>query len=257
MCPRFVVCVWLLIGSAWADENDIVEKAQAAYVGGEFVQAFESLSHVPGLLAVIPRLDRPQHGKRAEIFFDLGRIQIASGDTAGARLALVEAFNFDPGVNKGIMTIGRDRAFEETRALLLGMRRLHRTQELQKTTFWGAAGRSLLFPGWGQIYRGRKKRGYGFMSTTAALAAIWFVADRSYRSANNGYQNTRLDDLILTERTATGGNSDQFTDKFKRAESRASRANLALGVLAAVWVSGVFDHLVVGPAHVSFSVPIR
>ncbi len=262
MCHRFVrcVCVWLLIGSAWADEDvpgEIIEKAQAAYTNGEFMHAFESLSHVPGLLGIIPKLDRPEAGKRAGIFFDLGRIQIASGDTMGARLALVEAFNLDPSVSKGMMTIDRDRAFIETRALLVGMRRLHRNQTLQKTTFWGAAGRSLLFPGWGQIYRGRKKRGYGFMGTAAALTAVWFVTDRSYRSAYDKYQNTRLDDLMLDQRTADVGASDQFSENFKRAESRASRANLALGVLAVVWLSGILDHLVVGPAHVSFSVPIR
>ena len=95
------------------------------------------------------------------------------------------------------------------------------------------------------------------MGTTAALAAVWFVTDRSYRSVYDTYQKTRFSDLIHDQRVQSGGNSDPFTERFKRAESRASRANFTLGMLAAVWLSGVLDHLVVGPAQVSFSVPIR
>ena len=85
--------------------REIVEKAQTAYRAGDYASAFETLSHLPSLLGVVPLFDRPQQSRRAEIFFDLGRIHMASGDTSGARLALVEAFYLDPEVNKGIMSI--------------------------------------------------------------------------------------------------------------------------------------------------------
>ena len=57
------------------------------------------------------------------------------------------------------MNLDEDRALADTRAMIAGMRRKARQQALGKTTFWGAAGRSLLLPGWGQMYRGHKKRG--------------------------------------------------------------------------------------------------
>lgn len=250
------VLFWLTMGSAWADDREIIEKAQAAYHAGDYAGAFETLSHLPSLLGVVPLLDRSQQGRRAEIFFDLGRIHMASGDTARARLALVEVFRLDPEANMGIMDIGPDRALADTRALLSDMRRITRRQTLGETTFWGAAGRSLLLPGWGQLYRGHKKRGYGFMGAAAVLAAAWLVTDISYRSAYNTYRGTRLNDLQLGQRIA-GTNSDVFTQNFERAQSRAGRANLALGLLAAVWLSSVLDHLVVGPAQVSLSVPIN
>ena len=252
--------VWVLfclaVGSAWADDRNIVEKAQTAYRAGDYAGAFEALSHLPNLLGVVPLLDRPQQNRRAEIFFDLGRIHMASGDTSRARLALVEALHLNPEVNKGIMNIGTDQALTDTRALLLGMHHKTLRQTLGKTTFLGAAGRSLLLPGWGQLYRGHKKRGYGFMGVSAVLAAAWFVTDISYRSAYNTYRGTRLSDLRLDQRIA-GTDSDVFTQNFERAQSRAGRANLVLGLLAAVWISNVLDHLVIGPAQVSLSVPIK
>ena len=94
------------------------------------------------------------------------------------------------------------------------------------------------------------------MGASAALAAIWFVTDMSYRSAYNTYRGTRLSDLRLDQRIA-GTDSDVFTQNFERVKSRAGRANLALGLLAAVWLSSVLDHLVIGPAQVSLSVPIK
>ena len=252
--------VWVLfclaMGSAWADDREIIERAQAAYRAGDYAGAFETLSHLPSLLGVVPLFDRPRQSRRAEIFFDLGRIHLASGDTTRARLALVEAFHLDPEANKGIMDIPPDQALADTRALLLGMRLKTMRQTLEKTTFWGAAGRSLLLPGWGQLYRGHKKRGYGFMGASAMLAAAWFVTDISYRSAYNTYRGTRLSNLQLDQRIA-GTDTDAFTQNFERAKSRAGRANLALGLLAAVWLSSVLDHLVIGPAQVSLSVPIK
>ena len=258
MYHSLFVCVlfFLTMGSARADDREIIEKAQAAYRAGDYASAFETLSHLPSLLGVVPLFDRPQQSRRAEIFFDLGRIHIAAGDTTRARLVLVEVFRLDPEVNKGIMDIPSDQALADTRTLLSDMHRKTLRQTLGKTTFWGAAGRSLLLPGWGQLYRGHKKRGYVFMGASAVLAAAWLVTDISYRSAYNTYRGTRLSDLQLGQRIS-GTNSDVFTQNFERAQSRAGRANLALGLLAAVWLSSVLDHLVIGPAQVTLSVPIN
>ena len=258
MYRSLLICVLfcLALGSARADDREMIESARAAYRAGDYAAAFETLSHLPSLLGVVPLFDRPQQSQRAEIFFDLGRIHMASGDTTRARLALVEAFHLDPDANKGIMDMTPDQALADTRALLLAMRRKTLRQTLEKTTFWGAAGRSLILPGWGQVYRGRKKRGYGFMGASAVLAAAWLVTDISYRSAYHTYRGTRLSELQLGQPIA-GTDSDAFTRNFERVESRAGRANLVLGLLAAVWLSSVLDHLVIGPAQVSLSVPIK
>ena len=93
------------------------------------------------------------------------------------------------------------------------------------------------------------------MGTSAVLAAAWLVTDISYRSAYHTYRGTRLGDLRLDRRDA--GSDDVFTQNFERVESRAGRANLVLGLLAAVWLSSVLDHLVIGPAQVSLVVPIK
>ena len=68
--------VWMLfcltLGSAWADDREIIEKAQTAYRAGDYAGAFETLSHLPSLLGVVPLLDRPQQSRRAEIFLIWG-----------------------------------------------------------------------------------------------------------------------------------------------------------------------------------------
>lgn len=258
MCLRSMLiclCVFAPVAALSQEFDARLKSVETAYRTGDYDSASQTLSHLPGLLGVVPVLDRPKQRERAAIFFSLGRVHMATGDTARARLSLVEAFRLYPQIDRGIAKLDGDRALADTQALIAGMRRSVRQQALEKTTFWGAAGRSLLLPGWGQLYRGHKKRGYGFMGTSAALAAVWFIADRSYRSAYNTYRHTRIDDLNLARRGPDAG-PDAFTQNFERAQSRAKRANLALGLLAAVWVSGVLDHLVIGPARVSFVVEI-
>ena len=258
MCRNLIlICLGVFApAAALAQASDArLKSVEMAYRTGDYAGAYQTLSQLPGLLGVVPVLDRPTQRDRAQIFFSLGRIHMALGDTARARLSLVEAFHLYPEADKGIVNLDEDRALAATRALIAGMRRRVRQQALHRTTSWGAAGRSLLLPGWGQLYRGHKKRGYGFMGASAALAAVWFAADRSYRSAYKTYRKTRRNDLNLAQRGADAG-TDAFTQNFERAQSRSNRANLALGLLAAVWVSGVLDHLVIGPAQVSLVVRI-
>ncbi|NOZ56392.1 MAG: hypothetical protein GXO73_06345, partial [Calditrichaeota bacterium] len=48
----------------------------------------------------------------------------------------------------------------------------------------GAAWRSLLLPGWGHLYRGEKRFGYGVLGTTVVLASatvVFFVKGKSAR----------------------------------------------------------------------------
>ena len=258
MCRKTILicmCAFAPIAALAQGFDARLKSVETAYRTGDYDSAHRALSLMPGLLGVVPVLDRPKQRDRAAIFFSMGRIHLATGDTARAWLALVEAFRLYPQIDRGIAQLDEDHALAATRAMIAHMRRNVRQRALGKTTFWGAAGRSLLLPGWGQFYRGHKKRGYGFLGTSAALAAVWFAADRSYRSAYKTYRNTRLNDLNLAQRGADAG-KDAFTQNFERAQSRAKRANLALGLLALVWVSGVLDHLVIGPAQVSLVVKI-
>ena len=188
------ILFFLMMGSAWADDREIIEEAQTAYRAGDYASAFETLSHLPNLLGVVPLFDRPQQSQRAEIFFDLGRMHMASGDTARARLALVEAFYLHPEVNRGIMDILPDQALADTRALLLGMRLKMRQQTLEKTTFWGATSRSLILAGLGTSVPRAQKTGIclygGFGSARGDLACDRYILSQrvSYLSRHTSWR---------------------------------------------------------------------
>ncbi|MBT3604283.1 MAG: hypothetical protein HOE48_07040 [Candidatus Latescibacteria bacterium] len=236
--------------------REVIARAEAAYLQKDFDKAFEVLSELPELLGVVPLLDQPKNKDRAEIFFDLARIRLAQNDTAQARAILDYIFVLDREARKGVLDLDTDDAYEQTRNQLAVLRKVERQRNLSSTTLMGAAGRSLVFPGWGQLYRGHRKRAFAFMGATAAAAIYWFVADKAYQTAYNAYRSTRVGELNLEGRSGTTTDAFPFRERFENAQAKASRANMALGILASVWLAGVFDHVIVGPAHLGVVVPI-
>ena len=266
MCRSFLTVFPLvfsvLVPLAAAEEalpvaQSTLEEVTSAYTAGDFALAFSELASVPGILAVAPIFDAPEPRERARIFFDLGRIRLAAGDTTRARIVLTQVFTLDPHARKGLLQLPSDAALDRTQAFLSRLRKQAYNQRLRLSSRWGGAFRSLVVPGWGQMYRGHKKKGYLIMGVTAGLAAAWAISDQSYRSAYRAYRNTRIEDLALGRRTGADSDPLPFKTRYERAESRARRADIALAMLAAVWISSVFDNLVVGPAQLSIVAPIR
>lgn len=253
----FLVVICLPTGLLAQEINDNTRREiERAYNANNYEQAAKLISEVPGLLGVIPLLDQPKSENRAQIFFDLARIRFAQNDTAQAHTILAYVFALDPNSDAGFMDVGSDSALEQTQERLAQMRQSQRESELASTTFWGAAGRSMVLPGWGHFYKGRKKRAYMFIGATAAAALYWFVADQNYKNAYNTYRSTQIGELNLNQRSGSPTDLNPFQTRFEKAESKAKSANVALGILAGIWLAGVFDHAVVGPAQLSVEVPI-
>lgn len=258
--PVFFIIIFLGImgGEAQCGElpPDTKARAEAAYLQQEYDEAFRVLAETPGLLGVVPILDQPKDKARAEIFFDLARIRLAQKDTAQARAILDYIFQLDREARKGALDLAEDHAYLETRSQLSKLRKRERQNNLSSTTFMGAAGRSLVLPGWGQLYRGHRKRAFAFMGVTAAAAVYWFSADKAYKNAYDAYRATQVGELRVEDRTGTSSDAFPFQERFENAQSKASRANMALGILAGVWLAGVFDHVIIGPAHLGVEIPI-
>jgi hypothetical protein len=87
--------------------------------------------------------------------------------------------------------------------------------------------RSAVFPGWGQRYRGYRKRGYMMIGLTAASIAYAVVADNTYRDARDAYDRA-------SEGAEFNNLHTDFTDK-------SDRADLAIGFVAAAWLLNVID----------------
>ncbi|MDA0711465.1 MAG: hypothetical protein O3B73_14795, partial [bacterium] len=108
---------FVFVSSAVAEEvpAEILRRAEDAYRGGDFAGAFSVLSEIPGLLGVVPLLDQPKARVRAEIFFDLARIQIARKDTFRAKSILTHVFALDKDAAHGILDLSSDKALSQTR----------------------------------------------------------------------------------------------------------------------------------------------
>ena len=234
-----------------------VERAATAYTAGDYQLALVCLSNIDGLLSVAPIFDRVRGEERERILFDLARCRYAVGDSTGAREVLCELFRNDPGQSKGEMDVGRDAALG---AVLDEMRRLRRNYQqarINETSAFKAGLRSAILPGWGQSYRGRKRRGRFLLGSAGILAAVWVVADRSYKSALTTYRRTSEIDLSLPSRTGSADDPNPFQERFEAAESRASTARTVGMAFAAVWAYSVLENLVLQPGRVALTIPIE
>ena len=239
-----------------ASAQEAVDSAGDAYRAGKYDQALSRLSNLEGLLEVAPIFDRLQGEERERVLFELARCRFALGDSSGAQLVLGELYRCDPRQSKGAMDVQRDAPMDKVLDGLRTLRRRHQQEQINETSPVKAAARSLVIPGWGQQYRGRKGRGRFLMVSAGVVAAGWFLADRSYRSALDGYRLTSDLDLSLPARTGGPGDPNPFEERFSKVESRASTAR-ALGLmLASIWVYSVVENIVIQPGRVAVTVPL-
>ena len=239
-----VLALILMLGygavGAEAVSQEVIDRATAAYVAGDYNIAFATLSHLPGFLGAVPLFDHPDnHKTRAQIFFDLGRMRLAVGDTTGARLALTRAIALDAHNRRGVLPLPRDEAYEDTRTFTDYLYKQSRYKDRAYASLGGAVMRSAILPGWGQIYRGQQKRGHVFLGSAFVFAATYVVAEQTHRRSSPGQ--------VSETRYALG---DSET-------SRGRIAKLALAGLAGVWAANVLDHVFIGSSQVAFTFPIR
>jgi len=243
-------------GETQGGREALIERAASAYSSGAFAQAADLLCEVPGLLGVVPALDRLDARARTQVFFDLGRCHLAAGDTASARVVLRHMYGLGWRGESGVLHVPPDDALQRTREYVTHLRILDRQAALDATSPWVAAGRSALIPGWGQSYRGRPRRGRVLLASSAALALAWYVADRAYQRSERAYRATSRSDLRLYERTGHEGDPRPFETRFSRLRSRAVWANAALGALASVWTFGIVENFVVAPGKASIQIAV-
>lgn len=106
--------------------------------------------------------------------------------------------------------------------------------------------KSIVFPGWGQFSTGRYTRGSVMMGTTlvslAAVGGLTLQYNRhvdSYEEATRGYkQATCLGDAV--------DYYSQMTDSWNDANDTYKYRNIALGVLAGMYVWSILD-ITLGP----------
>ena len=105
--------------------------------------------------------------------------------------------------------------------------------KLRGTSRQAALLRSVVLPGWGQRYQGYSKRGYIMLGMTAASIAYATIAEKSFQDAQDAY-----------DRAAEGADFDKLHTDYTE---KADRADLALGIVGAMWLLNVVDAASQGP----------
>lgn len=251
-----VAVLALLLLSGRAEAQDPVLAATQAYEQREFEAALLHLTNLDGLLEVAPVFDRVKGEDRQRVLFDLARCRFAMGDSVGARVVLGELFRNDPRQSRGRMDLEKDDAYRTVVDALSALRRNQRQARINETSALKAGLRSLVVPGWGQVYRGRKQRGRAITIGTGALAVGWFFADRAYNSALDAYRRTSELDLNLPGRTGGPDDPNPFEERFKTVESRASTARTMAIALVSLWSYSVLENFVLQPGRVTLTVPL-
>lgn len=112
-------------------------------------------------------------------------------------------------------------------------RRQRRRELMERTTRPGAIARSLLLPGLGQRYEGYRGRSWAMVGLTSASVAYAVLADRSFRRARDVYDEAAID--------------AEFVALWDDYSKKADRADLAMGVVGAVWALSLVDVALSGP----------
>jgi TM2 domain-containing membrane protein YozV len=128
----------------------------------------------------------------------------------------------------------------------MGGQQLHITLGRKTTT--KALLRSLFIPGWGQIYRGSRGKGWLVLTGAAIAGGAFFVTDDAYRSAVDDFdaardryeEATRLEDL--DDRWA------EVRSASREADRRWDRRRIAWGALAGVYTFNLLDVLFFAPS---------
>jgi hypothetical protein len=247
-----LICILISAPSPGASEplDEHLSQAERAYAAGDQALARAWLRSVPGLLSAFPALS--PLSKQAEIFLDIAVCHLADKDTASARLSVERAYSLSPKRREGRLS-----------HLKLDPFRRNVVRQLQKVsaatrTRWGAFQRSLVIPGWGQIYRGHKKKGVVLMGLGLGAAAAWVLKYNSFGSARDAYESTTRQDVIggTFYQNPGGSHYTEFEARHRTADSRASTANKLLGVALAFWSYNILDSIVAGPGYFTLSVDL-
>jgi hypothetical protein len=117
--------------------------------------------------------------------------------------------------------------------------------KLKSKTRLKAATRSLIFPGWGQIYGGDKLRGIAFSSIQMGLGIGTMLVIRDYNNANDDLK--RATDAFTRHKDESTFLAMQ--DKLETADEKYNSRNTMLMIAAAFWTYNILDSILFFKPH--------
>jgi len=127
------------------------------------------------------------------------------------------------------------------------------TQGVKTKTRFGALSRSIIFPGFGQFYSGKKSWGYLWSVSELALVGTIYLNYQSYHTASDDfdsnydlYKNETDLALIQDYKSKTDSN-------LKKMESANDNMKLIAGIAGGVWLLNTVHAYLVGPSGNTYS----
>ena len=249
---RFFVFLALIGAFGIAGAQDVppyVREAEARYKQGDYAGAIGYLLAVPGVAQLSPKLTPMNRDSRARLFFDLGCCYLAAGDSLRADWAFREAFALNNRLDRGYFENADPGAFWW--ALLHGEEATRRLN----TKRLSAAMRSLVFPGWGQYYRGYKKKGYAFLGAVVGTSVVLGVQYRDFQNSRDHYnQATIFQHINQRYPNEDGTRYTEWEARHREVKSSEKRVNMLIGIIGAIWVLNLFDSVVFEPAPMGLTI---
>ena len=249
---RFFIFVALMSAFGIAGAEDVppyVREAEVRYKQGDYEGAIGYLLAVPGVAQLSPKLTPMNRDSRARLFYDLGCCYLAAGDSLRADWAFREAFALNNRLDRGYFENADPGTFWW--ALLHG----EEAKRRMKTKRLFSAMRSLFVPGWGQFYRGYKKKGYAFLGAVVGTSVALGVQYRDFQSARDHYNQATLFQHINQRYTNEDGTRyTEWEARHRAVKSSEKRVNILIGVLGAIWVLNLFDSAVFEPAPMGLTI---
>ncbi|MCE9596993.1 MAG: hypothetical protein K8S54_03410 [Spirochaetia bacterium] len=112
--------------------------------------------------------------------------------------------------------------------------------------------RSIVFPGWGQHYRGDKTRGYIFMGGAAFTGLLLFKTRKQYLKARSDYDEASTLSILSAATGSSGMIGGAFlnaNEKRNSLQKVAAKGNLFTGLYLGWYFSNVADAFLYGPEH--------
>jgi tetratricopeptide (TPR) repeat protein len=228
----------------WAKDNPAVTDTISSMFlanGVRFYEEAEFDRAVSELSIILPIEDALDPFIAADLHKTLAFCYIAMRKTNIARLEFRTALRLNNRLDLGddsVIAPKLRRAFLAVRRDVLSVDR----STLRRNTLV----RSLFLPGWGQVYRGARIRGFSFMAAELMLLTGTAFSIRSFTGARDAYLSFGVEDAV-----AIYGRGNSISDvtaeldaRFNRYESKGRRTNLLIGLAAGVWIANLADALI-------------
>jgi len=123
------------------------------------------------------------------------------------------------------------------------------TLSLKPKTRFKASLRSLIIPGWGQMYSGQKTKGVFFTLLAAGATGFYFIANDDYNSKYDDYRSTLSDYNGATTVADKETLYNRLAASKKDAYDAEDTRQIAIGTVAAVWGLSLIDILFFFPSE--------